>query len=289
MPPPPEDTSSYTWQLLAADSVSLLAGYLIAGTADRGGDRRFGDWIGSAWGLGMIGSVAVHAANRRPVTSLASTSARLLIPPVSSLFGLLGYCAGTGIARGCGGDGARWGFAVGAGSAALVDALILPHAAGSGPSRGWYGASMLVVDALGLGLGVYAVGKNDDDRPRAALAVGVSHYLVGMFGAPWVHGANGHWLRALGSFGLRSFGPGLAAGIGVAGYCAASGGVDGCSNDGAAFGLMLGSLLIGAYDIAVMSWDEPRTRPAAPSTPTLVPYVRPGLRDGVEAGILLSL
>lgn len=292
VPQPADARDSYMWQLLAADSVSLLAGYVIAENAGRQGDARFGDWIGSAWGLGMIGSVAVHSLNHRPLPSLAGTSMRLLVPPVTSLFGLLGYCVGTGIARGCAGDGARWGFAVGAGSAALLDALIVTQGIGGGDSRGWYGGTMLAIDALGVGLGMYTLasgrGEEDEDRPRPAALLATSHYLVGMFGAPWVHGANGHWLRALGSFGLRSLGPGLTTALGAAGYCAATGAEDGCGTDGAIFGLMIGSFLIATIDVAIMSWDERRAEPGA-SMPMVAPYVRPGAFDGVEAGILLSL
>jgi hypothetical protein len=297
LPPPPAAQPGqaapphrpwYGWQLLVADGLALVGGTVLAEVSDLDGERGFGDRVGATWALGMFGSTIVHAANHRPLASLASVSQRLLIPPVASVFGIAGSCLATEIADGCAGKGARWGFAAGVGTAALIDALALSHNK-LGDSQGWYGSSLLAVDALGLGLGLYSLGRVDDGtRTDDILALGVSHYLVSMFGAPWVHGANGHWLRAVGSFGLRSLTPGLLAGAGVAGYCAASGGSDGCSKQGAAFGLALGSLLAATIDVTTLAWDEHRT-PSRAWSPRVVPYVRPGMGDAMEAGFLVDL
>jgi hypothetical protein len=287
-PAPPPDRAWYGWQILIADGLALVGGTVLAEVSDLEGERGFGDQVSATWALGMFGSMAVHGANRRPLASLASVSQRLIIPPVASVFGIAGYCLAAEIADGCAGTGARWGFAAGVGAAALIDALALSQNR-LGGSQGWYGSSVLAVDALGLGLGLFSLGRVDDgDRIDDVLALGASHYVVSMFGAPWVHGANGHWLRALGSFGIRSLTPGLLAAGGVVGYCAASGGSNGCSNHGAAFGLALGSLLAATLDVTVLAWDEHRT-PSRAWSPRVVPYVRPGLRDGMEAGFLIDL
>lgn len=287
-PPAPPDRAWYGWQILVADGLALVGGTVLGEVSDLDGERGFGDRVSATWALGMFGSMAVHAANHRPLTSLASVSQRLIIPPVASVFGLGGYCLATDIKDGCAGTGARWGFAAGVGAAALIDALALSQNRLEG-SQGWYGSSLLAVDALGLGFGLFSLGRVDDgDRIDDVVALGVSHYLVSMFGAPWVHGANGHWLRALGSFGLRSLTPGLLAAGGLVGYCAASGGSDGCTGQGAAFGLALGSLLAATIDVTVLAWDEHRT-PSRAWSPRVVPYVRPGLRDGMEAGFLIDL
>lgn len=278
----------YGWQILVADGLALAGGLLLAEVSDLDGERGFGDRVGATWALGTFGSVIVHSANHRPLASLMGLSWRLVVPPMFSMFGMGGACLVTAIRDGCGGNGARWGFAAGVGMAVAVDAVGLPEHWLRG-SQGWYGSSLLAVDAVGLGLGLYALGRSDDEtRTGAVLDVGVSHYLVSFFAAPWVHGAHGHWGRVMGSFALRALTPGVLAGLGVAGYCAASGGSDGCSDQGAAFGLAIGSLLAATIDVAVLSWDEHRTT-SRPGPPRVVPYIRPDARDGVEAGVLIDI
>ena len=292
LPPAPPERGWYGWQILVADGLALMGGTLLAEVSDLEGERGFGDQVSMTWALGMFGSMALHTAHRRPLRGLAGTAPRLIIPPVASLLGIAGHCVATEIGNGCAGRGARWGFAVGVGTAALVNALLLARLERNDRSQGWYGSSMLILDVAGLGLGLLALARpeqeQEGDPMHPALVLGSGHYLVSIFGAPWVHAAHGHRLRALGSFGLRALGPGLLTAAGVTGYCAASGGSNGCSDRGAAFGFTLGSLLAATIDVAVLSWDEHRT-PSRAWSPRMVPYIAPGAGGGVQAGIFVDL
>lgn len=288
-PPAPHDDTPpapwYGWQLLVADGAALGLGLLAASAGGAEGRQRTGDWAAATWGLGMVGSIAVHAGNRRPPAAVAAVPIRLTVPLLGGLLGMGGTCLALQEAR-CARDGARWGFWAGLGGAALLDAAVLGTPFTRTTAHGWYGTTTLVVDLGGLALGGLVLGSEEIEGSEKVLAAAAMHYTVSLLGAPWVHVARGHGLRALGSFGMRGIGAPAGTLFGLLGYCSATGGAEGCIGDGAAYGFLGGSLLAAAVDIGFLAWDEPRPGAPAARPPAAAPYVAPLQGGGAAAGLI---
>jgi hypothetical protein len=116
--PAAPESSWYGWQTLAADGAGAALGFALAAYDDDGPQKRFLVYPATgAYALGGLGSFAVHAAHGRG----AMVAARLWPAPMGALLGLTISCLGDQ-SRGCGGRGARYGFAGGAVAAAFLDA-----------------------------------------------------------------------------------------------------------------------------------------------------------------------
>jgi hypothetical protein len=149
-PTPPAPRAWYGWQTMLAEVPGLGLGVYLAlqsSASTRANDRNapnsleaagFGWWIGSA-----IGPPLVHIGHGRILVGLTDAGGRLLIPPVVSVVGILGYCSTTGGIRDCVADGALGGLGVGVAGMALFDAFVVAREpandAGSRPPAptGW--------------------------------------------------------------------------------------------------------------------------------------------------------
>jgi len=277
----------YGWQILATDASALAIGLAIGAASDDQGNRRFGNVLGSAWGLGMLGSLSVHAAHDNGPRGLAGMGYRLMVPPVVSVIGLGFGCLLSGIADNCASDSARWSFALGAAATTALDVGLLAHERRPAEPREWYGWQTLVIDGAALTAGVIVTLRRDEpDRRKRIAGLAVLPYVTGLLISPWVHAFHGRWGTALGSLGLRAFAPALGTLAGLSGYCAASGGADACIADGAVYGLLAGTILTATIDIGLMS-HEPAEQTRA-SAGTMTPYVAPH-SDGLRAGIAGTL
>jgi hypothetical protein len=279
----------YGWQILATDASALALGLGIAAASGDHGNRRFANAVGSAWGLGMLGSLSVHAAHESSGAGLAGMGYRLMVPPVVSIVGLGFGCLLSGIADDCASDSARWSFAAGALATSALDIGLLARERRPAEPREWYGWQTLVIDGAALTAGVIVTVRRDEpDRRKRIAGLAVLPYVTGLLISPWVHAFHGRWGTALGSLALRAFAPALGVLAGLGGYCAASGGADECTADGAIYGLLAGTVLTATIDIGLMSHESSAAAPTRASGNTLAPYVAPhgdGLRTGI-AGTL---
>ena len=285
----PAPSSWYGWQILASDGAALAVGLAIGGASDDEGHRRFGDVVASAWGLGMIGSLSVHAAHESSGYGLAGLGYRSLAPPVVSVLGLGLGCLFTRVADNCASDGARFGFAFGALATSALDIGLLSYERRSSETRHWYGWQTLVIDAASFSAGVIVTLRRDEpDRRKRWGGLAGLPYLTGFLISPWVHAFHGRWGTALGSLALRALGPGLGTLVGMSGYCAASGGADRCAGDGAIYGLLGGTLLVAAIDIGLMSHEKADIERAQGNGAAIAPFVT-SVEGGFRAGIAGSL
>jgi hypothetical protein len=288
-PTPAGANDWYGWQILATDASALALGLAIGAASDDQGNRRFGDAVASAWGLGMLGSLSVHAAHDNGGRGLAGMGYRLVAPPVVSVIGLGFGCLLSSIADNCASDSARWGFALGAIGTTALDVGLLAYERRPAEPREWYGWQALVIDGAALTAGVIATVRRDEpDRRKRIGGLAVLPYVIGVLISPWVHAFHGRWGTALGSLALRAFAPALGVLAGLAGYCAASGGADECTGDGAVYGLLAGTILTATIDIALMSHESVDVSRTRASAGAVTPYVAPHA-DGLRAGIAGTL
>jgi hypothetical protein len=273
----------YGWQILATDASALALGLAIGAASDDHGNRRFGNVVAATWGLGMLGSLSVHAAHENGGRALAGMGYRMVVPPVVSFVGMGFGCLLSSIADDCASDSARWGFALGALGTTALDVGLLAYERRPTEPRSWYGWQTLVIDGAALTAGVIVILRGDEpDRRKRYAGMAVLPLVTGLLISPWVHAFHGRWGTALGSLGLRAFAPALGALVGLSGYCAATGGADDCTGDGAVYGLLGGTVLTAAIDIGLMSHDA--SAESARAKRTLSPYVAPHA-DGLQAGI----
>jgi hypothetical protein len=289
----------YGWQTLLVDGVGLGVGLaftqsnMVDTTTPRPSD---GAVVGtSMYAMGSLGSPLIHFAHHNTPMAFGSLAIRLFVPPTFALFGTVGSCFATydnGFSR-CGKTGATTGFLVGTVVGAAVDSLFLarePEKA-SDDDRQWYGWQTMVVDGVGLGLGVYGAFRTSDQpidgkertrlqkNPMLGLAVG--WYLVNFFVPPIVHWGHGEIGKGFLDFGIRSMGTPLGAVVGMIGYCAATGAIKGCSDDGFAAG-WVGSLAIAAMvDASLLAYKKPavpdkaESKSSAKSKTLIVPMLVP--------------
>lgn len=280
----------FGYQLLLTDAAALGGGLLL-GSANDGSDwQQTGDVIASTWGLGMVGSFAVHAAHENVALGFAGTGARLLLPPISAVLGVGVHCLGVAGEKPCSAAGGRAGFVVGMVAASLLDSLAFARAEQSDASdaiegeRVWYGYQTLVIDGAALATGIaLTLGRGDLDRSETGANLMVMPYLIGVLVSPWVHAFHGRVGLAFGSLGLRALVPAIGAIGGIAGYCAASGTEPRCTKEGATWGLFGGALLVAVIDIGGLSFE--RVHRAETSSTTTLPFVVPSADGrGVLAG-----
>jgi len=163
-----------------------------------------------------------------------------------------------------------------------------PAAVESGPTpteTRWYGPENVAVDALALGLGVFAIGLGE--RSQTALATfGYASLGVYALGSPIVHAFHHDSLgTSLGSFGLRV---GLPLALGLVTYAASQPGVDSCNalpeekqpELGCGLGQALGTVFMGGVGmLAAMIIDDAflareTVKPEAPHV-SLAPLLLP--------------
>jgi hypothetical protein len=282
----------FGYQILLMDAAAIGGGLLVGSQSDGSDRRQTGDVIASAYGFGMIGSFAVHAAHENTALGLAGTGARLLLPPIGAVLGVGVHCIGVGGDDPCSAAGGRGGFVVGMIAASLIDSLALARAETFDPSeavegeRVWYGYQTLVIDGAALATSLaFTLGRKHPDRTDNGARMLAAPYLFGFLVSPWVHAFHGRIGVAFASLGLRAIAPALAALPGITTNCAASGAERFCIKEGAVWGLFAGSLLVAAIDIGALSFE--RVSPAERQSATmLLPYVMP-TEDGrgVLAGI----
>jgi hypothetical protein len=140
---PPAARAWYGWQTMLAEVPGLgLGAYFAvqASSSSRANDKNAPNSLEAA-GIGWwVGSVVVppwvHVAHGRILVGLADAGARLLVPTLTTVVGILGYCSTTGGIRDCVADGALGGLGVGVAGMALFDALVLAREpAGDAGSR----------------------------------------------------------------------------------------------------------------------------------------------------------
>ena len=292
-PAPPEPTPVWTesvWyshQLLLMDAAAIGGGVLVGAFNDGSDRQQAGDVIASAWGLGAVGSMAVHSAHENAALGLAGVSVRLLLPPVAAVLGVAGQCVATAGDDDCTAQGGRGGFVLGMVGASLIDAFAfgrtVPERVDEPKElRRWYGYQTLVIDGAALaGSLALTVGRERSDRTDNGARMLALPYLIGFLVSPWVHAFHGRVGTAFGSLALRALAPALGAVAGLSGLCAASGSEKRCQKEGAVWGLFAGALLVAAIDIGAMSYE---TVDPAESAALVVPFVAP-LDDGVIAGL----
>ncbi|HKU45111.1 MAG TPA: hypothetical protein VJR89_43425 [Polyangiales bacterium] len=130
--PEPRSSAPPSWyglQILAIDLIGYGAGIYYASRKphDADGDAlhpALAVWVPS-YIIGFIGAPIVHFAHGEIERGFGSLGLRLLVGPLGAVFGLMGYCAATGGATDCSGDGALWGLLGGALSVSLLDAFAL--------------------------------------------------------------------------------------------------------------------------------------------------------------------
>lgn len=278
------EPAPYALQMLLLDGAAWGAGAVVGALAASQDARRFGDVSATAWGLGAAGSVVLHAAHGQRGRAAAALGIRAIAPPSLALLGLGGACLLSGIATGCAGDGARWGFVAGALLASAADAAFLAREPREPSRLEWYGwqPALLDVGFLAAGSVLVVTSKNDLDRGEAGIGAAVLPWVGGTLVAPIVHACHGRWLAALASFGLRSVGSGFGALAGLMGYCAATGGDSGCTATGAGYGLLAGTIVMAVVDDALLA-HAPRDGDAAPQA-SLVPSLMPS-QGGVSIGL----
>lgn len=266
-----------TWygaQVLAVDGAGLLAGGIAAATLDfspRHEPPKLGLVAGVWYGVGAVGAPAVHYAHGNVGLGLASLGFRTLIPPLTGVFGLVGVCVGRGdFERDCVVDGLVGGSLVGLAGAAAIDVGLLswdPPPRKNEPERYWYGIQTLAIDAGTLGFGAYiastAPRTKSGQKLHPALATWVGAWSLGLLGGPIVHFAHGRVGAGFGSFGLRALAGPIGALPGLMGYCAATAGVRGCTETGAAWGLVGGLVAVDLVDALVLAHEKVDVKKAA--------------------------
>ena len=274
---PADARANSTWygmQTLAVDGAALLTGGIAAATLDfspRHEPPTLGLVAGVWYGAGAVGAPAVHYAHGNTGLGMASLGFRTLIPPVTGFFGLLGVCVGRGdFEHDCVVDGYVGGSLFGLASAAAIDAGLLawdPPPRKDEPQRYWYGAQTLAVDAGTLAFGAYLATTEPRTKSGAkihpALATWAGAWSLGLLGGPIVHFVHGRVGIGFASFGLRAVAGPLGAVPGLMGYCAATAGTRGCTETGAAWGLLGGLVAIDLLDGLVLAHEKVEAKKAA--------------------------
>jgi hypothetical protein len=286
---PPAERTWYGEETLIVDGASIALGIVAQRTLDIERRRRpdAAGMVAAVWyGGGAIGAPAVHYAHGEGGVGAASFGLRLLMPLLSGFVGWIAACtSNSDFDSDCARSGWGAGTLVGLAGTAAFDAGLLawdrPERGRPKPEREWYGWQLLALDAAGIGLGVAFAGSEprteQGKRLHPALATWVGGYTIGFFGGPIVHFAHGRIGTGFASFGARAvLGP-LGALPGVLGYCGATGGVSGCGETGAFWGLLGGLLAVDVFDAFVLA-HEPASEKAA-SLPSL--YIG---RDRVSVG-----
>jgi hypothetical protein len=262
----------YPIHTLMVDFAGLALGVAVA-QAREGQPSRLGVIAGTWYGVGVVAAPAVHEAHGNWPVGLADLGLRALVPPLVGTLGLLGACLSkSDFDRKCVRDGWATGSLVGLAGAAAIDALFLAderHRPITYSGDGWYGHHILIVDAIGYGLGLYfAIGApktKSGSRIHPATAVWALGYPIGFIGAPIVHFSHGEVARGFGSLGIRLLVGPMGAVVGLMGYCAASGGARDCAAHGAQWGLLGGSLAASLFDAFVLAQDsDPEKHSHAP-------------------------
>lgn len=292
-PPPPPAASAggsaqptasgaswYGWQILAVDGAAIATGAVLANTLDFAPREQPSDlgMIGASWyGLGAVAAPGVHYAHGNAAIGTASLGLRVLVPPVAGFFGFLGSCMENGdVEHECVVDGYSVGTLVGLAGASAIDVGLLAWdrpKTDSKPAGSWYGWQLFIVDGAAIGTGI-VIGaskpRNEEgERTDPVAAPWAMGYLVGLVAGPVVHFSHGRWGRAFISLGARALAGPMFAVMGVAGYCAATGGVSDCSKTGALYGLLGGLAIVDVFDALVLAHEEVEPNQQARYTPTV--------------------
>jgi hypothetical protein len=282
----------FGYEILLMDAAALGGGLLIGSAHD--GDRDWqqtGDVIAGTWGIGMVGSFAVHSAHGNAALGLAGTGARLLLPPIGAVLGVGVHCIAVAGEKPCSAGGGRGGFVFGMITASLLDSLAFARAETDDPDaridgeRVWYGYQTLMIDGAALAASLaFTIGRKHPERTDNGGRMLVFPYLTGFLVSPWVHAFHGRVGVAFASLGLRALAPALATLPGMAGKCASSGGERFCIKEGAVWGLFGGTMLVAAIDIGALSFE--RVSKAEMASTSVLPFVTPSEDGrGVLAGI----
>lgn len=281
-PAPPARPSSdwYGWQLLAVDGASIATGAVLASTLEFDPSEQPSDLglVGATWyGLGAVAAPAMHYAHGNAGVGAASLGLRLLVPPAAGFFGFLGSCMQRGeVEHDCVVDGYSTGTLVGLAGVAAIDAGALawerPRPDASPPGS-WYGWQLFIVDgaaiATGIAIGAGKPRNEEGERTEPVIAPWAMGYLVGLVAGPVVHFAHGRWGRGFISLGARALAGPMFAVMGIAGYCAATGGVTNCSQTGALYGLLGGLAIVDVFDALVLAHEEVEPTQQARYAPTV--------------------
>ncbi len=297
-PPPPPPKESYGVQTLAVDALGVATGIAIAlspiRTQVQDAPTRAATIAATTWFVGVTGAPAIHFAHGRTGMGLADLGVRTFLPPLVAATGAFFSCADERFRSNCADSGLITGTALGLGVVSAVDALVL--ADGRPESRvgeEWYGWQTLIVDALGLGLGVQLAARgrpSDPDPPAAPLFVATGMYTVGFIGGPIVHFVNRRVGIGFADLGVRLVAPLVFVGTGVMGACASTA-VSRCDKTGSEIGFLAGTLAVAAFDALVFGWKDAPAAPAGGQTtvaPRPMPFVMP-VAGGAVVGAAAAL
>jgi hypothetical protein len=225
------------------------------------------------YGVGTVGAPVVHYAHGNRKRGMASFATRALFPALTGFSGFVLICGVQGeIRHDCVEQGYTVGAFLGVGITAALDAFSfaqVPAKAEVPPKEVWYGAPMIAVDVAGLALGVYAYQRARSERERESeigaesmlmaeekkaelslpLSLFAGTYLLGAVGGPVVHFANGQVPKGFISLGVRLLLPAIVGvGPSTLSYCASVALTSRCSNTGAMYGLLGGTLAVSLFD-----------------------------------------
>jgi hypothetical protein len=292
---------SYGWQTLAVDGAALATGLALASSPlrTRSADHRpsyFGVVAATLYLGTAVAAPPVHFAHRQVSIGMGDLGARLTLPPLGALAGMLVSCLATYDSKRdrsdseCASNGAIGGSLVGSVAAAGLDAFSLARDRpdlSSVRRETWFGWQILLADAAGLGLGVaFANGEVRSGKSNAGpmLRTAVGMYTVGFFVPPLIHFFHGQFARGLGDWAARALLTPLGMVVGLVGYCAATGGADGCTDVGVESGFLAATTGMALFDATALAW-APVTDPSPPTgapVPTVMP-VRSGAIFGLAA------
>jgi hypothetical protein len=273
----------YGWQVLVVDVAAIAAGLAVAEVAEFSPGTRPSTigLVGGVWyGIGGVGAPTVHWAHHQTGLGLASLGFRTLAPPFVGSLGALGHCVGSEFDDGCASDGFAGGTFVGLAGAAIIDAALLANEQPrSKPAHqeSWYGWQTLMLDgATVVGGIVLATSLRDKEGrpPHPSIAIWTPSYVVGLFSGPIVHFAHGNVGKGFGSLGLRGLAGPMGVLPGLMGYCAATGGHDGCARAGALWGLTGGLAVVSAIDAFALAYEPVESDTSSTPPPSVM--VGPG-------------
>jgi hypothetical protein len=280
-----DEAEWYGWQIMAADVAGLVTGFAVAASYDGDSERRptDGGLVAASWlGVGAVAAPAIHYAHGSTGQGLASLGLRLIVPPLTGIVGFIGSClSNERFDEDCRESGFSAGALFGLAGVAALDIAFLGREQWRRrelPERSWYGSEILILDGAALVGGAYFAlnpPKNDDGKPiDPRAAIWVPGFLVGLIGAPILHATHGEWLRAFGSLGARALIGPMGAVPGIWAYCSATGGVTGCAETGALYGLLGGLLAVDLFDALVLAYEPSPKTDSARDLPLLT--VGPG-------------
>ncbi len=256
------------WQSLMVDVAGLAIGLGVASSVDSTASE-IGLVAGTWYGVGMVGAPVVHYANEHWPTGLADFGLRAIMPALLGTGGLFIECIGDNEFDGhCANKGFAVGMLAGLTGAAVFDAFVLSSASthdAPGTDGAWYGLQTLAIDLIAYGFGVWLAVKEPregKDRPHPGLSLWVMDYVIGMIGAPIVHFAHSNLGLGFASLGARLLLSPFGAVIGIIGACGPTAGNDGCTAEGAQWGLLGGSLVVALLDAFVFAREKVPTSSA---------------------------